>query len=141
MPWEDKAYSVPRGVSELRYTQYGWHRTVWNPPAWHRGLPGPSGPEPQKSPERAGKSPKTQLRTLYTLSDSFRTLWGSRARRAREPSVQAGGFLAVSFLGAPSMEQPELVMKFLTTLGALFPNRLQHPCEDSHIKSRFSRRG
>ena len=63
------------------------------PPAWHRGLPGPSGPEPQKSPKRvlkgvlgppatgsprvpkecapeSGGSPKTQLRTLL---DSFRT--------------------------------------------------------------------
>ena len=26
-----------------------------NPPAWHRGLPGPSGPEPQKSPKRVHK--------------------------------------------------------------------------------------
>ena len=83
---------------------------VRNPPAWHRVLPGPSGPEPQKSPRRvrkgvpgplapgsrrvpkecapeSEKSPKTQLRTFFglfwpwgTLSDSFRTL------------CQAGGF-------------------------------------------------
>ena len=28
---------------------------VRNPPAWHRVLPGPSGPEPQKSPKRVRK--------------------------------------------------------------------------------------
>ena len=61
-----------------------------NPPAWHRVLPGPSGPEPQKSPKgcpgpeapgsprvleecapESEKSPKKQLRTLFGLfSDS-----------------------------------------------------------------------
>ena len=69
-------------------------RPPGTPPAWHRGLPGPSGPEPQKSPKRvrkgvpgppapgsrripkecapeSEKSPKTQLRTLFGLfSDS-----------------------------------------------------------------------
>ena len=30
--------------------------TIGNPPAWHRVLPGPSGPEPQKSPKRVRKA-------------------------------------------------------------------------------------
>ena len=71
----------------------------WEPPARHRGLPDPSGPEPQKSPKgcpvrgapespknaprsprrvqkkESKKSPKS-VRTLFGLfSDSFRTPW------------------------------------------------------------------
>ena len=107
--------------------------SIRNPPAWHRGLPGPWGPEPQKSPKRvregvpgppAPASPRmpkerpglpkeskkatsdffwTPGRTLWafwgspgpeapdTFSDSFRTLLGFRARRAREPSVPGRG--------------------------------------------------
>ena len=99
-----------------------------NPPTRHRGLPGPSGPEPQKSPKRvrkgvrprggprgcateSEKSPKKVRSCVFglfsdsgahslgtlgplrdrrprdPLSDSFRTLLGFRARRARETSV------------------------------------------------------
>ena len=96
-----------------------------------RGLPGPSGLEPQKSPKRVRKgvppwgapeSPKSAPRSLKrvqkeseaafldsfwtpwrtfwglwgspgraTLSDSFRTLLGFQARRARETSVPGRG--------------------------------------------------
>ena len=85
-------------------------RRLGNPPAWHRVLPGPSGPEPQKSPKRVRKGapgppaprsarvpksaprspkrvPKTQLRTLFGLfsdsgAHSLGTLGLARNRRA-----------------------------------------------------------
>ena len=125
------------GALRIRICFNSFYSRLGNPPAWHRGLPGPSGPKPQKSPKRvqgvpappapgsprvpkecapeSEKSPKTQLRALLgdsfrtrgalfgdsgaprgrrprdTLSDSFRTLLGFRARRAREPSVPGGG--------------------------------------------------
>ena len=83
-------------------------KRVGNPPAWHRGLPGPSGPEPQKSPKRvrkgvpgppapgsprvpkecapeSEKSPKTQLRTLFRLfSDSGAHSLGTLGLRPRD---------------------------------------------------------
>ena len=110
--------------------------SIRNSPAWHRGLPGPSGLEPQKSPKRVHKgvpgppapeSPKVpkecapesekslkRVRSCVfglfsdsgahslgtvglpgasrdTLSDSFRTFLGLRARRARENSVPGRG--------------------------------------------------
>ena len=76
-----------------------------NPPARHRGLPGPSGPEPQRSPKRVRKgvppwgapeSPKSaprspkrvQKRSFGLFLDSFwtpwRTLWGLRGSPGRD---------------------------------------------------------
>ena len=69
-----------------------------NPPAWHRGLLGPSGPEHQKSPERVRKEservsrglrprepqnpervrPGVRKESKNAASDSFQTLFGLR---------------------------------------------------------------
>ena len=71
-----------RGVCETK--------NLRNPPAWHRGLPGPSGPERQTSPKRVrkGESPKSALRSpkrvqkrsfglfLGSFRTPERTLWG-----------------------------------------------------------------
>ena len=89
--------------------------TQKSPKRVSRGLRPRGAPESPKSaprsPKRVQKSPKLRFWTLFglrgalfgdsgaprgrrprdTLSDSFRTLLGFRARRAREPSVPGGG--------------------------------------------------
>ena len=58
-----------------------------NPPAWHRGLPGPSGPEPRKSPERVRKVvPGLEPQSFWTLFGLRGALFGdSGALRGRRP--------------------------------------------------------
>ena len=71
-----------------------------------QGLPGPSGPEPRKSPKRvrkeypgAGpqKGPKSAPRSLERVRKE-RTLPGFRARRARETLCGAGPIATLSHL-------------------------------------------
>ena len=95
----------------------------WISPAWHRGLPGPSGPEPQKSPKRvrkggepqspqrvrpgvrkeSKKSPKLRFWTLFGLRGA---LFGdSGAPRGRRPRDNPFGLFSDSF-GAPGPKGP-----------------------------------
>ena len=93
-------------VTEIKRNlpEYQQTASIRNPPAWHRGLPGPSGPGAQKGPKRvrngvprppaqgAPESPKSAPRSPKRVQkeaeaaflDSFRTpgrtlwgLWGS----------------------------------------------------------------
>ena len=87
-----------------------WHAWFGNPPAWHRGLPGPSGPEPQKSPKRVWKgvpgplapgSPRVPKECAPESEKSlrFRTpgrtlwgLWGSPGPAGQAPKHPFGLF-------------------------------------------------
>ena len=80
---------------------------IWKPPAWHRVLPGPSGPEPQKSPKRVRKGvpgppgpwepqsprrvrPEVRKESKNTASDSFWTLFGLRGALFGDPGAPRG---------------------------------------------------
>ena len=97
----------------------GNHR-IGNPPARHRGLPGPSRPEPRKRPKRVRKgvpcrgaprvrhgartSPKTQLRTLLGLfSDSVADSLGTLGLAGAGHPL---GLFSDSF-GVPGPKGPE----------------------------------
>ena len=63
-----------------------------NAPARHRGLPGPSGPEPQKSPKRVRKGPaRGAPESPKSAPRSLRGVQKESARRARETSVPGRG--------------------------------------------------
>ena len=80
----------------LRAIQY-LRSTIGKPKAWHRDLPGPSGPEPQKSPKRVRRGvPPGEPQSLWNVGlaaggpgTPFRTLfglfWGSGAQKAGRP--------------------------------------------------------
>ena len=100
------------------------------PPAWHRVLPGPSGPEPQKSPKRVRKGvpgppagepqspqrvrPGVRKESTNTASDSFLTLFGL-------PGALFGDS------GAPRGRRPRETLRTLSKLGF----RAQRAREDS----------
>ena len=99
------------------------------PPAWHRGLPGPSGLEPQKSPKRVQKgvpappvlgSPRVpkecatspirvQKESEDEFLDSFRTPWCTLCRLWGHPGPEAPGHPFVLFsdsFGVPGPKGP-----------------------------------